>query len=60
MLVLITRDVFFASKVTGTASALGLQAVTAADAGGLPELLAGHNVTGVMLDLGTGVAPAAV
>jgi hypothetical protein len=60
MIVLVTRDLFFASKVTSTAAALGLQAITV---GGieqlaqLPELAA---VTGLILDLGSGFAPADV
>lgn len=60
MLVLITRDLFFSSKVTGTAAALGLPAVTAAGLDRLQELLDAGDVTGVMLDLGAGIAPADV
>jgi hypothetical protein len=57
MLVLLTRDLFFASKVTGTAAALGLAAVSASSLERLQELLDEVAVTGVLIDLGSGVAP---
>ncbi|OYW16947.1 MAG: hypothetical protein B7Z55_13510 [Planctomycetales bacterium 12-60-4] len=60
MIVLVTRDLFFGSKVTGTAQALGLQATTCASLERLRELLAPSTVAGIILDLGSEVAPADV
>uniref|UniRef100_A0A7C4QNX0 Response regulator n=1 Tax=Schlesneria paludicola TaxID=360056 RepID=A0A7C4QNX0_9PLAN len=57
MIVLISRDLFFASKVMGTAQQLGLIATTVDSAAKLREQLAAHDVTGVILDLHGGVAP---
>lgn len=55
MLILISRDLFFASKVTGTAAALGLKAITVGSVDQIPD-----DVTGVMLDLNSGVSRADV
>jgi hypothetical protein len=56
MIILVSRDVFFASKVTGTAQQLGLSAATAMSVEALRDWLAGGDVTGVILDLGSGVS----
>jgi hypothetical protein len=58
MILLLTRDVFFASKVTGTAQQLGLRAETVMTLELLRERIANGDVTGVILDLGSGIAPA--
>jgi hypothetical protein len=60
MLVLLSRDLFFASKVTGTAQRLGLSAVTVPTVAALRERLSAGDVTGVMLDLGCGILAADV
>jgi len=60
MILLLTRDVFFASKVSGTAQQLGLHADTVMTLDALRERVAGRGVTGVILDLGSGIAPSDV
>ena len=60
MILLLTRDVFFASKVTGTAQQLGLAAATVMSLDALREKLTVGRVSGVILDLGSGIAPAEV
>lgn len=58
---LITRDLLFASKVTGTAPALGLTVRTAGSLAPLQESLAAGDIALVILDLDCpGVAPADV
>lgn len=64
MIVLISKDLFFASKVTGTAQALGLQAVSCLSVDRLRELIAGTPdtpaVRSVILDLSSDIAPSDV
>ncbi|MGH7201110.1 MAG: hypothetical protein ACREJB_10930, partial [Planctomycetaceae bacterium] len=48
---LLTRDLFFASKITGTAQQLGLPVETAADIAAAGERLAAGDVGLVLLDL---------
>jgi len=57
MIVLITRDVFFASKITGTAAMLGLKTITVSGIDQVAEAAAGSDLTGLILDLGSGVSP---
>ena len=57
MILLITRDVFFASKVTGTAQQLGLAAAVVDSLPLLKERFAVDSVSAVILDLGSGIAP---
>jgi hypothetical protein len=58
MIALVTRDVFFASKITGTAAMLGLKAVTVASVEQLATVT--EKITSLILDLGSGIAPADV
>lgn len=63
MLVLITRDLFFGSKVIGTAQMLGVPALYCASLEPLTDLLgpqAKTEMSAVILDLGSGIAPADV
>jgi hypothetical protein len=60
MLVLLTRDLFFGSKVTGTAQALGLPVASAGSLDRLREMLTETRVSAVLLDLAAGIAPADV
>ncbi|HUQ72154.1 MAG TPA: hypothetical protein VM165_21690 [Planctomycetaceae bacterium] len=57
MIVLITRDVFFASKITGTAAMLGLKTITVSGCEQIAESAADNDITGLILDLGSGVSP---
>ncbi|MDZ4684154.1 MAG: hypothetical protein SH850_03640 [Planctomycetaceae bacterium] len=57
MIVLITRDVFFASKITGTAALLGLKTVTVSGSDQVAEVVTGSEISGLILDLGSGVSP---
>lgn len=49
--VIVTRDLFFGSQVTGTAAQLGLRVVQAMSVSALEEQLATGSVRGVILDL---------
>lgn len=60
MILLVSRDVFFASKVTGTAQQLGLSAATVMSVDALRERVAADAVACVILDLGSGISPADV
>jgi hypothetical protein len=60
MILLLSRDLFFASKVTGTAQQLGLPAATVMSLDALRDRLAEGDVTSVILDLSSGIAPADV
>lgn len=60
MLLFVSRDLFFISKVTGTAAAVGLKVATVDSLSALQEQLATGSVTAVILDLNCGIAPAAV
>lgn len=60
MIVLITRDLFFGSKLSGTAQALGLSVTTCAAPDRLRELLQDAAVTGIILDLSSDIPPADV
>jgi hypothetical protein len=57
MIVLVTRDLFFASKVTGTARQLGLPAASVSTLDAVRERMAAGGVTAVILDLGSGLPP---
>lgn len=58
MIILITRDLFFGSKVSGTAQALGLSVTTCAALDRLRELLQDVAVSGIILDLSSDIPPA--
>lgn len=60
MLLFVSRDLFFISKVTGTAAALGLKVSTVDSLSTLQQQVATGPVTAVILDLSCGIAPAAV
>jgi hypothetical protein len=60
MIVLVTRDLFFASKVTGTAQQLGIAAVSVDSVPALHERIVAGDVTGIVLDLGSGILAAEI
>src|SRR5262245_13493734 len=60
MIVLLSRDLIFATKVTGTAQQLGLSTASEMSLDSLRERLGAGDVTGVILDLASGIAPADV
>lgn len=60
MILLVTRDLFFGSKVSGTAQALGLSIASCAALERLRELLQDAAVTGIILDLSSDISPADV
>jgi len=60
MIILLTRDLFFGSKVTSTANSLGLVARLCGSREQLQSLLAENEVNGVILDLSSDIPPADV
>lgn len=60
MIILLTRDLFFGSKVTSTANSLGLVAKLCGSREQLQSLLTTGEVHGVMLDLSSDLTPADV
>ncbi|MBI1348050.1 hypothetical protein GC163_17390 [bacterium] len=57
MIILLTRDLFFGSKVTSTANSLGLVAKLCGSREQLESLLATQEASGVILDLSSDVTP---